>query len=74
MIPGNYIIFTYFHHAMKNTVKIQKFTVSKPIISAENLWDSVLNEESEIKLTENQEIELDKQLDTFNTDHNAGSA
>lgn len=54
-------------------MEIQNLTVSERIILAEKLWDSVLNDESEIKLTANQEIELDKRLDAFITDHDLGS-
>ena len=54
-------------------MEIQNLTVSERIILAEKLWDSVLNEESEIKLTENQEIELDKRLDAYMSDHDLGS-
>ncbi len=54
-------------------MEIQELSVSERIILAEKLWDSVLNNESEIKLTENQEIELDKRLDAFMADHDIGS-
>lgn len=55
-------------------MEIQELTVSERIILAEKLWDSVLNNESEIKLTENQEIELDKRLNAFMNDHDLGSS
>lgn len=55
-------------------MEIQELSVSERIILAEKLWDSVLNDESEIKLTANQEIELDKRLDTFMADHDIGSS
>lgn len=55
-------------------MEIQELTVSERIILAEKLWDSVLNEEAEIKLTENQEIELKKRLDAFMNDQNLGSS
>ncbi|MEN8251558.1 MAG: addiction module protein [Bacteroidota bacterium] len=55
-------------------MEIQELTVSERIILAEKLWDSVLNNESEIKLTENQEIELNKRLNTFMSDHDLGSS
>ena len=55
-------------------MEIQKLTVSERIILAEKLWNSVLNDESEIKLTANQEAELDKRLNAFMTDHDLGSS
>ena len=55
-------------------MEIQELTVSERIILAEKLWDSVLSKESEIKLTQNQEIELDKRLNAFMTDHELGSS
>ena len=54
-------------------MEIQKLTVSERIILAEKLWNSVLNDESEIKLTASQEADLDKRLDAFMTDHDPGS-
>ena len=54
-------------------MEIQKLTVSERIILAEKLWNSVLNDESEIKLTSNQEAELDKRLEAFMIDHDLGS-
>ena len=47
--------------------------MSERIVLAEKLWDSVLNDESEIKLTASQETELDKRLDAFMSDHEPGS-
>ncbi len=55
-------------------MEIQELTVSERIILAEKLWDSVLSKESEIKLTENQEVELDKRLNAFINDQNLGSS
>ena len=55
-------------------MEIQELTVSERIILAEKLWDSVLSKESEIKLTQNQEIELDKRLNAFMTDQDPGSS
>ncbi|WP_198263312.1 addiction module protein [sulfur-oxidizing endosymbiont of Gigantopelta aegis] len=54
-------------------MEIQELTVSERIILAEKLWNSVLNDESEMKLTENQEIELDRRLDAFASDNDFGS-
>ncbi len=55
-------------------MEIQELTVSERIILAEKLWDSVLNKESDIKLTENQEVELDKRLNAFINDQDLGSS
>ena len=55
-------------------MEIQELTVSERIILAEKLWDSILNEESEIKLTKTQEVELNKRLDAFMIDHDLGSS
>ncbi|MCW8929242.1 MAG: addiction module protein [Gammaproteobacteria bacterium] len=55
-------------------MEIQELTVSERIMLAEKLWDSVLSKESEIDLTENQEIELDRRLNSFMTDQELGSS
>lgn len=55
-------------------MEIQELTVSERIILAEKLWDSVLNKESDIKLTENQKVELDKRLNAFINDQDLGSS
>ncbi len=55
-------------------MEIQELTVSERILLAEKLWDSVLEDESEIKLTKNQEFELEKRLNAFHTDQNPGSS
>jgi len=54
-------------------MEIQDLTVSERIILAEKLWDSVLNNESEIKLSKSQKNELDQRLDAFMADHELGS-
>jgi len=55
-------------------METQELTVSERITPAEKLWDSILNEESEIKLTKTQEVELNKRLDAFMDDRNLGSS
>jgi len=55
-------------------MEIQELTVSERIILAEKLWDSVLSKESEIKLTENQKVELDRRLNAFMNDQEVGSS
>ena len=54
-------------------MNIQKLSVSERIILAEKLWDSVLENESEIQITPNQEAELDKRLLAYSQDKNVGS-
>ena len=55
-------------------MEIQELTVSERIMLAEKLWDSVLGDESDIKLTKNQEIELEKRLNALHSDQNLGSS
>ena len=55
-------------------MEIQELTVSERILLAEKLWDSVLNNESEIKLTEKQIAELEKRLNTYLSDPDPGSS
>ena len=55
-------------------MEIQELTVSERIMLAEKLWDSVLQEESDIKLTKNQELELEKRLNAFQADQNPGAS
>lgn len=40
---------------------------------AKKIWDSVLGEESDIKLTKNQDLELEKCLNALQSEQNPGS-
>ena len=55
-------------------MEIQDLSVSERIILAEKLWNSVVNHESEIDLTENQKLELDRRLEMFAEDNDEGSS
>ena len=54
-------------------MKIDELSVSERIILAEQLWDSVLHQEDTIELTENQQLELDRRMLSFQSDNNIGS-
>ncbi|MES9993422.1 MAG: addiction module protein [Candidatus Thiodiazotropha sp.] len=55
-------------------MEIQSLTISERILLAEALWDSIVAEESKIKLTETQKDELDRRLAAFEIDQDAGSS
>jgi len=55
-------------------MKIEELSVSERIILAEQLWDSVLDKEETIELTEKQQVELDRRMQSFRDDGNVGSA
>ncbi|MVF12282.1 addiction module protein [Ketobacter sp. MCCC 1A13808] len=54
-------------------MNIQELSISERILLAEQLWDSVVNSGVEIELTEAQQLELDKRLQSFSEDGNPGS-
>lgn len=55
-------------------MEIGSLTVSERITLAEALWDSVVAEDNEIELTENQREELDRRLAAFEIDRDEGSS
>ena len=55
-------------------MKIQDLTVSERIILAEQLWDSIVDEDAVIELTEKQKWELDRRLQAFLDDQDIGSS
>ncbi|MES9814241.1 MAG: addiction module protein [Candidatus Thiodiazotropha sp.] len=54
-------------------MEIQSLTISERIMLAEALWDSIVAEDSKIKLTETQKNELDRRLAAFEIDQDVGS-
>ncbi|MCG8671619.1 MAG: addiction module protein [Pseudomonadales bacterium] len=54
-------------------MEIQNLTVSEKIMLAEALWDSLVEEDSCIDLTDEQKKELDRRLSAFEIDGEAGS-
>ncbi|MEW7988336.1 MAG: addiction module protein [Candidatus Thiodiazotropha sp.] len=54
-------------------MEIQSLTISERIMLAEALWDSIVAEDSKIKLTETQKDELDRRLAAFEIDQDVGS-
>jgi putative addiction module component (TIGR02574 family) len=54
-------------------MKIHELTVSERILLAEELWDSVVNEDTGLELTEAQRLELDSRLIAFEKDRELGS-
>ncbi|THB69169.1 MAG: addiction module protein [Gammaproteobacteria bacterium] len=55
-------------------MKSQELTVSEKIILAEKLWDSVANNDSTIELSEAQERELDKRIESYSVNKDKGSS
>ena len=55
-------------------MKIQDLTVSERIILAEQLWDSIVDDDAMVELTDRQKSELDLRLQAFLDDHDVGSS
>lgn len=55
-------------------MKLQKLSVSERIFLAEKLWDSIVNEDAHIELSEKQKLELDSRLQVFLDDQDIGSS
>ena len=55
-------------------MEILSLTISERIMLAEALWDSIVAEDSEIKLTDTQKEELDRRLAAFEIDQDVGSS
>jgi putative addiction module component (TIGR02574 family) len=53
-------------------MNIQELSVSEKIILVEKLWDSILDDESEIELTENQKLEIDRRISLYSRTKNIG--
>jgi len=55
-------------------MKIHDLTVSERIMLAEQLWDSIVDEDAPIELTQKQKGELDRRLQAFLDDQDIGSS
>ena len=55
-------------------MEIESLTISERIMLAEALWDSIVAEDSEIKLTDTQKEELDRRLAAFEIEQDVGSS
>jgi putative addiction module component (TIGR02574 family) len=55
-------------------VGISELTVAERIQLAEDLWDSILDKQDEIHLDSAQQQELDRRLERYQQDPNAGSS
>ncbi len=55
-------------------MKIQELSISERIVLAEKLWDSVVDENMTIELSEPQKLELDQRLQAFLDDQEIGSS
>lgn len=53
--------------------KFQGLSTSEKILLAEELWDSILEDESNIAVTEEQKLILDERLDSYQADCDKGS-
>jgi putative addiction module component (TIGR02574 family) len=54
-------------------VEISQLSVAERIQLAEDLWDSILEHQEEIPLTEAQQKELDRRLENYEKNPNSGS-
>ena len=55
-------------------MRIQELSVSERIVLAEKLWDSVVDEDASIELSDTQTVELDRRLQAFLDDQDIGSS
>jgi putative addiction module component (TIGR02574 family) len=55
-------------------VDMSELSVAERIELAEDLWDSVLNEQDELPLTDAQKQELNRRLENYQQDPDAGSS
>ena len=51
---------------------LKNLPISEKIQLVEDLWDSIASEQNAIPLSPEQKAELDKRLDSFETDGNLG--
>jgi putative addiction module component (TIGR02574 family) len=54
-------------------VEILQLSIAERIQLAEDLWDSILERQDEIPLTDAQKQELDRRLERYHQDPTAGS-
>lgn len=54
-------------------VEISQLSIAERIQLAEDLWDSILERQNELPLTDAQKQELDRRLDQYQQDPTAGS-
>jgi putative addiction module component (TIGR02574 family) len=55
-------------------MNLQELTNSEKILLAEDLWDSVASNEQLFPITEEQKIILDKRLEKYSYDQDAGDS
>jgi putative addiction module component (TIGR02574 family) len=55
-------------------VDMSELSVAERIQLAEDLWDSILNEQDELPLTDAYKQKLDRRLENYQQDPNAGSS
>ncbi len=55
-------------------VEISQLSIAERIQLAEDLWDSILERQDELPLTDAQKEELDRRLERYQQDPTAGSA
>jgi len=54
-------------------VEISQLSIAERIQLAEDLWDSILERQGELSLTDAQKQELDRRLENYQQDATAGS-
>ena len=54
-------------------VEISQLSIAERIQLAEDLWDSILEQQDELPLTNTQKQELDRRLEDYQQDPTAGS-
>jgi putative addiction module component (TIGR02574 family) len=55
-------------------VDISQLSVAERIQLAEDLWDSILEQQEELPLSEEQQQELDRRLENYNSNPTTGSS
>jgi putative addiction module component (TIGR02574 family) len=56
------------------SVEAKKLSIPERIILAEELWDSIANEQSTLKMTATQRKELDSRIDEYQSNPDEGSS
>lgn len=55
-------------------MKIQELSVSERILLVEEIWDSILDQQSQVNITPEQRDELDRRLAAYDLDGDLGSS
>lgn len=58
----------------ETTQEIKKLSVAERILLVEEIWDSIVAEQESLEVTEAQQRELDRRLETYKCSPEAGSS